>query len=135
MAIVFALIDVDNFDEIRDQYGQIAADSMLSKISDLLRHRLRTEDLRGRMPGEELILAFRSESFEAITQMIRRVIEELSSIEFSAGKGNSFFKVSLSGGLAQCPKDGEAIHEVLTVANRRLLEARAAGPQNFVSTG
>ena len=49
------LIDVDNFKIINDQYGHPAGDRVLKQIADLAQTCLRTEDVMGRVGGEEFL--------------------------------------------------------------------------------
>lgn len=53
VAGVLILIDVDHFKLINDQYGHAAGDRVLSELGQIMRDSLRTQDLVGRLGGEE----------------------------------------------------------------------------------
>jgi diguanylate cyclase (GGDEF)-like protein len=120
------LMDVDHFKKVNDTYGHIAGDTVLSGFGGLLLRRFRVDDIRGRWGGEEFILAFRRERKETMRAAINRVQEEFSKITFESEDGRQF-NVSFSGGVASYPDDGHTLHELLTVADKRLYEAKHAG--------
>lgn len=120
------LMDVDHFKKVNDTYGHIAGDQVLSGFGALLQRRFRVDDLRGRWGGEEFIIAFRRENKETMRAAINRVQEEFFKMTFESDDGRKF-NVSFSGGIASYPEDGVNLHELLTVADKRLYEAKHAG--------
>lgn len=120
------LMDVDHFKKVNDTYGHIAGDSVLSGFGQLLLRRFRVDDLRGRWGGEEFIIAFRREDKQTMCAAINRVQDEFSKITFES-EDNRQFNVSFSGGIASYPDDGATLHELLSVADKRLYNAKHAG--------
>lgn len=120
------LMDVDHFKKVNDTYGHIAGDTVLSGFGGLLLRRFRVDDIRGRWGGEEFIIAFRRENKETMRAAINRIQEEFSKIVFESEDGRQF-NVTFSGGIASYPDDGKTLHELLTVADKRLYEAKHAG--------
>lgn len=120
------LMDVDHFKKVNDTYGHIAGDNVLAGFGGLLLRRFRVDDLRGRWGGEEFIIAFRRENKQTMRAAINRVQEEFMSMVFESDDQRKF-SVSFSGGVAGFPEDGSTLHELLTVADRRLYEAKHAG--------
>ncbi|MBX9568523.1 MAG: diguanylate cyclase [Candidatus Obscuribacterales bacterium] len=120
------LMDVDHFKKVNDTYGHIAGDSVLSGFGQLLLRRFRVDDLRGRWGGEEFIIAFRREDKQTMCAAINRVQDEFSKITFES-EDNRQFHVSFSGGIASYPDDGATLHELLSVADKRLYNAKHAG--------
>ena len=120
------LMDVDHFKKVNDTYGHIAGDHVLAGFGGLLLRRFRVDDLRGRWGGEEFIIAFRRENKETMRAAINRVQDEFCKMTFESDDGRKF-NVSFSGGVASYPDDGKTLHELLTVADKRLYEAKHAG--------
>jgi diguanylate cyclase (GGDEF)-like protein len=127
------LMDIDHFKKVNDTYGHIAGDNVLSGFGGLLLRRFRVDDIRGRWGGEEFLIAFRREHKETMQAAINRVQEEFVRMTFESDDGRQF-NVSFSGGIASYPDDGKTLHELLTVADRRLYEAKHAGRRRiFIS--
>ncbi len=120
------LMDVDHFKKVNDTYGHIAGDHVLAGFGGLLLRRFRVDDLRGRWGGEEFIIAFRRENKETMRAAINRVQEEFSKMVFESDDSRQF-SVTFSGGVASYPDDGKTLHELLTVADKRLYDAKHAG--------
>lgn len=120
------LMDVDHFKKVNDTYGHIAGDSVLSGFGQLLLRRFRVDDLRGRWGGEEFIIAFRREDKQTMCAAINRVQDEFSKMTFES-EDNRQFNVSFSGGIASYPDDGATLHELLSIADKRLYNAKHAG--------
>src|SRR5690606_31100741 len=55
-ALSLAMIDVDHFKRINDQFGHEAGDAVLRALGELLRLRVRVYDLACRYGGEEIAL-------------------------------------------------------------------------------
>ena len=120
------LMDVDHFKKVNDTYGHIAGDHVLAGFGGLLLRRFRVDDLRGRWGGEEFIIAFRRENKETMRAAINHVQEEFSKMVFES-EDQRQFSVTFSGGIASYPDDGATLHELLTVADKRLYDAKHAG--------
>lgn len=55
--LALAYIDLDNFKHINDAYGHAVGDAVLRGVASSLKHACRPDDLRGRLGGDEFILA------------------------------------------------------------------------------
>ena len=129
--LALCLIDVDHFKNVNDTYGHLSGDNVLASLGQLLSKRFRAEDLRGRWGGEEFIVAFRHETKETMQRAINRILEEFSQIVFKGEKGEEF-KVSFSGGIAQFPDDGDSLHTLVQVADKRLYVAKHRGRRQII---
>lgn len=56
-SIALLYIDIDDFKAINDKYGHLAGDKVLASFGALLNQHKRTNDLAGRLGGEEFVLA------------------------------------------------------------------------------
>ena len=120
------LMDVDHFKKVNDTYGHMSGDAVLAGFGQLLLRRFRVDDLRGRWGGEEFVIAFRRENKQTMCAAINRIQEEFSKISFESEEGAQF-NVTFSGGIASYPEDGVTLHELLSVADKRLYDAKHAG--------
>lgn len=49
------ILDIDHFKEINDRYGHQAGDAVLQHVAEVIRGRLRAQDIPGRIGGEEFL--------------------------------------------------------------------------------
>ena len=157
--VTLLVFDVDNLKQYNDVYGHYAGDEILKQAAVLMRRSCRGHDVVGRVGGDEFAVIFwddpqqkrtaapsksqerRSANAdhpaEAIT-IAKRFVKELSKAEFSAfsglgpeGKG----VLTISGGLASFPRDGETIEELFQQADKALLEAKRSGKNRIYLVG
>ncbi|HEY3665050.1 MAG TPA: diguanylate cyclase, partial [Polyangiaceae bacterium] len=119
-------LDLDRFKTINDTYGHVVGDKVLSSFGTLLGARFRLPDLRGRWGGEEFVVAFYGEWAESAREILARVSAEFSNMTFDGGSTVSF-RVTVSGGIAAFPVDGQTLDELVLVADQRLYAAKLAG--------
>lgn len=95
-----AILDIDFFKKINDEYGHLAGDFILKEFAVIISRNLRPYDLFGRYGGEEFIIislnSTREQSYrtvERILNLVRDTIFEYNKIEikftFSAGISDS----------------------------------------------
>lgn len=94
--------DLDNFKRINDQYGHLAGDSVLLRISDIMRNHMTNGEKRltfGRYGGEEFIGIAVNMSSKEFFEEVDSIRQELAEIVFEDMDGN-VFKVTMSGGIS-----------------------------------
>ena len=119
-------LDIDRFKSINDTYGHAVGDKVLASFGALLGSRFRLPDLRGRWGGEEFVVAFYGEWAESAREILSRVTAEFSNMSFDGGNLPSF-RVTVSGGIATFPVDGQSLDDLVLVADQRLYAAKLAG--------
>jgi diguanylate cyclase (GGDEF)-like protein len=119
-------LDLDRFKLVNDTYGHAVGDKVLASFGALLGSRFRLPDLRGRWGGEEFLVAFYGEWAESAREILSRVTAEFSHMTFDGGAGRSF-QVTVSGGIATYPVDGEGLEDLVLIADQRLYAAKQAG--------
>ncbi len=119
-------LDLDRFKLVNDTYGHAVGDKVLASFGTLLGSRFRLPDLRGRWGGEEFLVAFYGEWAESAREILSRVTAEFSRMTFDAGASQTF-QVTVSGGIATYPVDGETLEDLVLVADQRLYAAKQAG--------
>jgi len=119
-------LDLDRFKSVNDTYGHAVGDKVLASFGALLGSRFRLPDLRGRWGGEEFVVAFYGEWAESAREILARVTAEFSNTSFDGG-GPGGFQVTVSGGIATYPVDGQTLDDLVLVADQRLYAAKLAG--------
>ena len=80
-----AMLDIDHFKAVNDQYGHAAGDALLQHFAQTVRNCLRATDLLGRLGGEEFALFMPQTPLAGglkLAERVRRVVE-LSSVQFA----------------------------------------------------
>lgn len=120
--VVLALIDLDGFKPINDQYGHHAGDEVLKEISQRLLDTMRTTDTVARLGGDEFAVIFSKLNDLATTQeCLKRVVDSLAQpIRYE----NTSLIVSGSIGVAIAPEHGTEISELLRKADSAMYIAK-----------
>ncbi|QSX05949.1 GGDEF domain-containing protein [Sedimentibacter sp. zth1] len=95
--LTIAMIDIDKFKKLNDNYGHVAGDKVLCNVADNISKSIRKTDYIGRYGGDEFLLICTNTKLEqafSITERIRKVIYN-DKLEFN----NKATKVSVSIGL------------------------------------
>lgn len=125
--VPFALlvVDVDHFKQVNDRHGHQVGDEVLKHVARLLAAEKRVEDMLARIGGEEFACLL-SDSSRADAELVANRMREIVA-QTPLTVGGAVLRVTVSGGLALYPDDGEGWEEMFAAADRRLYEAKAAG--------
>ncbi|MBQ7563322.1 MAG: diguanylate cyclase [Lachnospiraceae bacterium] len=112
------MIDTDNFKNINDSYGHMAGDRVLATIGEILTNNFKGMDITGRIGGDEFMVFMNNirseEDAAALAKKLQRMLAEAFSGE-AIGKD-----VSISIGIAVCPKHGLSFEELYQKADKAL---------------
>ncbi|MGY0200258.1 GGDEF domain-containing protein [Leptothrix sp. BB-3] len=127
-----ALIDLDHFKAINDQYGHLEGDRVLKAFADVCRQNVRPDDAIGRLGGEEFLIVFRGLTAADSAAVIQRLRQELAA---SWGTGpDAAHRVTFSCGIAQV-RPGEHLDDLLQRADVALYAAKRGGRDRSVCSG
>jgi diguanylate cyclase (GGDEF)-like protein len=120
-----AIIDVDGFKLVNDEYGHLAGDELLKELAIELQSARHATDLIGRWGGDEFILLMDCGLSEAKPH-IARLMEWVCGTYTIQGKaGPKKLSVSASVGLAE-HRPGETMNELLARADAEMYQHKAA---------
>jgi diguanylate cyclase (GGDEF)-like protein len=121
------LFDIDNFKHYNDTNGHDEGDKLLVELSDLVRSVTRKNSVIIRYGGEEFLVMLPAISKEDASVYAERFREGVSSHPFLHGAKQPLGCVSISGGIASFPIDGETIFKVIQHADKALYQAKSEG--------
>lgn len=127
--LAVAMIDIDRFKSINDNYGHPVGDQVILRLAWLLRGRLRSTDLIGRYGGEEFIVALPGVGIDQATRILDRIRESFSSLPHAHAEGT--VRVTFSGGIAALP-DHAGSGALAQAADSALLKAKRGGRNRIV---
>nr|WP_254007644.1 GGDEF domain-containing protein [Rhizobium sp. L1K21] len=124
-----AIIDVDHFKLINDQYGHQAGDHALIKFAHLVSEKLPPSALFGRLGGEEfgIYLPQSADQAEQTLELLRQHVAA-RSIQFH----NVEIKLTVSIGMATVEKAGNGFDLLVAAADCALYIAKESGRDKLV---
>ncbi|MFD1383691.1 diguanylate cyclase [Rhodanobacter aciditrophus] len=123
-ALSVAVLDIDHFKRINDEYGHDVGDEVLRQVSARLKSSLRKGDVIGRIGGEEFGLCLSHTSAEDAVNACERYRKAISGAPIICGEHKLNLTVSL-GVTAYCDNLGQL--ELIKLADKALYEAKAKG--------
>ncbi len=121
------VIDLDGFKYVNDSRGHAVGDTVLMRVSELLRRTLRPGDLLGRLGGDEFAVLFADTTAEQAEAVVHRVLDALRT-EVLFVEGGRAVRTTASIGLAVFGPDTHLTGEQLLVdADVAMYDAKEAG--------
>lgn len=130
-SLLLAMLDLDHFKRINDNYGHLAGDKVLKIIANVLRKRLRGSDFIARFGGEEFVLLMPNTPLPAGARIVEALRAAVEACPFHF-KGEPV-TITVSVGLSAF-KAGDRSDLVIKRADQALYRAKDAG-RNRVEAG
>lgn len=126
---IIAMLDIDDFKEINDNYGHLAGDFVLKEFSDLAIKTIRKTDDLYRYGGDEFIIIFNECNKKEALLIMERLRKEVEKRDFIFD--NKPISITVSIGIYK-PLKKEAIEEILMNVDHQLYRSKEKG-KNVVS--
>ncbi len=128
-SVCFAMIDVDRFKSVNDNYGHPVGDQVLLALARVLQQRLRDTDLVGRYGGEEFAVIMHDVMLEKAEQIMQQLREDFSKVLFHAGDVDFF--CTFSCGVAAFPQL-KCAETLIEAADKAMYQAKHSGRNRVV---
>jgi len=125
LAVLF--IDLDRFKRVNDTQGHSAGDEVLSEISRRLRNQIQTEDVIGRLGGDEFLAILQECDVLKAKQVAGRILQAVYQPILINSKQDTQITIGASIGIALSPHDGEETDILLRNADLAMYHAKSAG--------
>lgn len=119
------MFDVDHFKAINDQYGHQVGDLVLQKLVIECRGHLRTEDIFGRIGGEEFAVLLPETEIKAAIEVAER-LRMVTTNTFLVLENGKSLHVTISVGVTSCSCIDD-IDLLLSQADKALYNAKNSG--------
>ncbi|MBD2860186.1 GGDEF domain-containing protein [Spongiibacter sp. KMU-158] len=130
LAISVAVIDLDHFKRINDQYGHAIGDKALCHAVDFIRARTRSSDVLGRLGGEEFAICMLGCTAEQCIKQLDQLRQAFAETPLQTD--DLIIAMSFSAGVAQLGVDGDDLFSLFKIADRRLYRAKDSGRNRVV---
>jgi diguanylate cyclase (GGDEF)-like protein len=125
-----AMLDIDFFKQVNDQYGHPVGDQVILSLAWLLRQRLRSEDIIGRYGGEEFVVGLSGSRALQMVDILERIRVDFGRIAHPCG--DSYFASTFSAGVADSSISG-GLEAMLAAADAALYRAKRSGRNRICS--
>ena len=132
------MVDIDHFKDVNDRYGHPAGDRVLRSVVNVLRQRVRAQDLVGRYGGEEFMVLLPGTGLTGAEQLARELCKAVEESRCPAdgvpGPGIAVtVSIGVFGGRLE---SGDSWDMLIAAADRALYQAKNNGRNRVeVATG
>jgi diguanylate cyclase (GGDEF)-like protein/PAS domain S-box-containing protein len=133
VGFAMALVDIDRFKLINDQYGHHIGDRALAHVARVLRRNMRGGDWIARWGGEEFLICFHDLDARGALTAGERVRKLVRSKPLKLPQGERQITVSI--GVALYHKDVVSLDALLAQADSLLYEAKQSGRDKVLASG
>jgi len=128
--MVLAMLDIDFFKAVNDNYGHQAGDRVLTQIANVLTKNLRDHDIIGRIGGEEFAIVMPDTDLAGGKELCERIRQAI--YEETINIGSETVSVSISIGITSLGSHETAIGAAMSRADQALYESKHKG-RNLIS--
>ncbi len=125
-------LDIDHFKRINDSFGHAAGDTVLQRVSAILRAHVRDTDVASRIGGEEFLLLLA----ESPLPLAAKRAEDIRSAIYGMSwkyKNEDMGRITASFGAVAFPDHGRTAETLIRAADKALYDAKHAGRNQVVS--
>lgn len=120
-----AMIDIDDFKKINDDYGHQAGDKVLSVIGDMINKGIRDMDVAARYGGEELVILMPDTAVETAYDVANRIRGDIEKTIVDS------ITITVSIGVSEFDHDDES-DDLIKKADEALYKAKSSGKNAVV---
>ncbi len=125
-AFCFGILDIDHFKQVNDSYGHPVGDQVLKHFAKFVRDHLRSQDMVGRVGGEEFAVLFPETELDDAMLVLRRIGDALQQEHLTQIAPD--FSYTFSAGLASTQEDLlQDCNALMAKADKALYQAKHAG--------
>jgi diguanylate cyclase (GGDEF)-like protein len=117
-----AILDLDGFKRVNDEFGHPRGDQLLELVAAALRANLRTHDLAARYGGDEFVVFFDGCSENDAERVVKRIRASVQSVSELAGTA-----VTISAGIAGYPARAGDLDGLIRAADAVLIRVKREG--------
>jgi|GEM_PF-1536629 len=129
-SMVLAMLDIDFFKSVNDQYGHQAGDIVLAQIAQIMISKVREHDIVGRIGGEEFAIVMPDTDLLGGKDMCERIRHAIYEKRITIGSDT--ISVSASIGITSLGTHETAICAAMSRADQALFDSKHKG-RNLIS--
>jgi two-component system cell cycle response regulator len=131
--LALAMIDLDAFKPINDQFGHVLGDKVLRAVGSAISKSVRVSDIAARYGGDEFAVILPQTPAEGAMRVCERLLRNISEIVLQDEMGRTF-RITASLGLAYYPADDvETPEDLVHSADGALYGAKRSGKNRYTA--
>jgi len=131
--LAFAMLDLDGFKPINDQFGHVLGDKVLRAVGAAIAKSVRVSDVAARYGGDEFAIILPQTPAEGAMRVCERLLRNISDVTLEDETGR-MFRVTASLGLAYYPADDvETPEDLVHSADGALYGAKRSGKNRYTA--
>lgn len=120
------MVDIDFFKHINDTHGHLAGDQVLRNVVDVIRHRIRAQDIVGRYGGEEFMVLLCDTTLQGARQLAEQLREAVQA-SFCPWNGERLAVTVSVGVFGGRLEPGDGWDQLIHAADQALYRAKQGG--------
>jgi diguanylate cyclase (GGDEF)-like protein len=129
------MVDIDHFKAFNDTYGHATGDRVLQTVARAMQDALRKPDVCARHGGEEFAVLLPNTPGDNAYYVAERMRRTLSGTRYTGLGLPAEANITISVGVATCPRDATDLDALMELADQALYRAKAAGRDQVVLHG
>ena len=120
------MVDIDHFKHVNDAHGHLAGDQVLRHVVEVIRRRIRAQDIVGRYGGEEFLVLLcdtTAQGAQQLAEHLREAVQD-SSCAWDGQPLSVTVSVGVFGGRLE---PGESWDQLIHAADNALYRAKQGG--------
>lgn len=126
------IFDIDNFKHYNDTNGHLQGDVLLKELALLVKEKTRSTDIIARYGGEEFVVLLKDTDKNEAMPYAENIKNMVKNHPFKNKEKQPLGFVSISGGVASYPSDGDAIEKLIKNADSALYTAKRSGKNRII---
>ncbi len=127
--ISLAMIDIDFFKKVNDNYGHLIGDCVLREISHIILTHFRGSDTSVRYGGEEMLIILPFASKQDTCKKIEKLREDIENYLFCKDRK---IHITISAGVSEIKDKNSNFENYIKLADDRLYKAKKSGRNRVV---
>lgn len=125
-----ALVDIDNFKNVNDNFGHSAGDKIITLAAEKLKEELKGIGVVGRFGGDEFLFVIENTvQYESIWKICSNLFKKVDGFPIQELSG---YFITCTTGLSRFPLDGSTYSELMEKADKALYRGKQKGRSCFI---
>lgn len=127
-----AMVDIDHFKNVNDNYGHQAGDKVLFQVAQVILREIIPDGIACRYGGEEIIIFFPKKATKEIVTIMEKVRKAIETTKIPIKRKK--LTITASCGISHRDSSSQKIMDIIHAADKALYRAKKGG-RNLVRTG